>query len=66
MSRTSTTICILLLLVGAAAMAALNLGTAPAIGSRNLLTIPNVSAPTVVPHKLPTPPNTTTMKLSMM
>ncbi len=40
--------------------------TAPAKGSRNLLAMPSVSAPTSVPHKFPTPPNTTTMKLSMM
>src|SRR6202000_1768192 len=40
--------------------------TAPATGSRNLLAIPRVKAPTSVPQRLPTPPNTTTMKLSMM
>src|SRR6185312_16192335 len=40
--------------------------TAPAKGSRNLLAIPSVSAPTSVPHRFPTPPNTTTRKLSMM
>src|SRR5712671_1375625 len=40
--------------------------TAPATGSRNLLAMPSVMAPTRVPNKLPTPPNTTTMKLSMM
>src|SRR5688500_12635162 len=40
--------------------------TAPAYGSRNLLTTPRLSAPTSVPQMLPTPPNTTTMKLSMM
>ena len=36
--------------------------TAPAKGSRNLLAMPSVKAPTSVPHRLPTPPNTTTMK----
>src|SRR5262249_33861033 len=40
--------------------------TAPAEGSRNLLAMPSVNAPTSVPHRLPTPPNTTTMKESMM
>ena len=40
--------------------------TAPAKGSRNLLAMPSAKAPTSVPHKFPTPPNTTTMKLSMM
>src|SRR6187401_2713642 len=40
--------------------------TAPATGSRNLLAMPSVKAPTSVPQRLPTPPNTTTMKLSMM
>src|SRR3954451_20817576 len=40
--------------------------TAPANGSRNLLAMPSVKAPTKVPQRLPTPPNTTTMKLSMM
>ena len=40
--------------------------TAPANGSRNLLAMPSERAPTRVPHRLPTPPNTTTMKLSMM
>src|ERR1044072_8352333 len=40
--------------------------TAPANGSRNLLATPSVSAPTSVPQRLPTPPNTTTRKLSMM
>src|SRR5690606_8356256 len=40
--------------------------TAPAKGSRNLLAMPSVNAPTSVPHKLPTPPNTTTMNESMM
>src|SRR5665213_1005402 len=40
--------------------------TAPATGSRNLLAIPSVKAPTSVPHRFPTPPNTTTMKESMM
>src|SRR5262249_34030418 len=40
--------------------------TAPANGSRNLLAMPSVNAPTSVPHRLPTPPNTTTMKLSMI
>src|SRR6185312_1161340 len=40
--------------------------TAPATGSRNLLAMPSVKAPTSVPHRLPTPPNTTTMKESMM
>src|SRR5215472_3234678 len=40
--------------------------TAPAYGSRNLLAIPSVNAPTSVPHRLPTPPNTTTMNESMM
>src|SRR6266487_5699525 len=40
--------------------------TAPANGSRNLLAMPSVKAPTSVPHRFPTPPNTTTMKLSMM
>src|SRR5262249_16138428 len=40
--------------------------TAPANGSRNLLAMPSESAPTSVPHRFPTPPNTTTMKLSMM
>src|SRR6516164_10859080 len=38
--------------------------TAPATGSRNLLAMPSVKAPTRVPQRLPTPPNTTTMKLS--
>src|SRR5262245_2878032 len=40
--------------------------TAPAKGSRSLLATPSVKAPTSVPHRLPTPPNTTTRKLSMM
>src|SRR4029077_15698678 len=40
--------------------------TAPAYGSRNLLAIPSVNAPTSMPHRLPTPPNTTTMNESMM
>src|SRR5215472_16640709 len=40
--------------------------TAPATGSRNLLAMPSTNEPTSVPHRLPTPPNTTTMKLSMM
>ncbi|EGE57973.1 hypothetical protein RHECNPAF_3500022 [Rhizobium etli CNPAF512] len=40
--------------------------TAPAKGSRNLLTTPSDKAPTSVPQRLPTPPKTTTMKLSMM
>src|ERR1700751_1177710 len=40
--------------------------TAPATGSRNLLAMPSRNEPTSVPHRLPTPPNTTTMKLSMM
>src|ERR1700722_5241706 len=40
--------------------------TAPATGSRNLLRMPSVRAPITVPHRLPTPPNTTTMKLSIM
>src|SRR5262249_30840220 len=40
--------------------------TAPATGSRNLLAMPSVKAPTSVPQRLPTPPNTTTMKESMM
>src|SRR5947209_2925518 len=40
--------------------------TAPANGSRNLLATPSVIAATSVPQRLPTPPNTTTMKLSMM
>src|SRR6185369_15786779 len=40
--------------------------TAPATGSRNLLAMPSVKAPTSVPQKLPTPPNTTTMQESMM
>src|SRR3984893_3324002 len=40
--------------------------TAPATGSRNLLAMPSTNEPTSVPHKLPTPPNTTTMKLSIM
>src|SRR5205085_5113378 len=40
--------------------------TAPAYGSRNLLAMPSENAPTSVPHRLPTPPNTTTMKESMM
>src|SRR5208337_3866084 len=40
--------------------------TAPITGSRILLAIPSVSAPSAVPHRFPTPPNTTTMKLSMM
>src|SRR5436189_6056716 len=40
--------------------------TAPAYGSRNLLAMPSVKAPTSVPQRLPTPPNTTTMKESMM
>src|SRR5262249_47097765 len=40
--------------------------TAPATGSRNLLAMPSEKAPTSVPQRLPTPPNTTTMKLSMM
>src|SRR5918999_283119 len=40
--------------------------TAPAKGSRSLLAMPSDSAPTSVPHRLPTPPNTTTRKLSMM
>src|SRR5262249_24814044 len=40
--------------------------TAPAYGSRNLLAMPSVNAPTSVPHKLPTPPKTTTMNESMM
>src|SRR5215210_175254 len=40
--------------------------TAPANGSRNLLAMPSVNAPTRVPQRLPTPPNTTTMKESMM
>ena len=35
--------------------------TAPATGSRNLLAMPSVKAPTSVPQRLPTPPNTTTM-----
>src|SRR5262249_18551912 len=35
--------------------------TAPAKGSRNLLTMPISSEPTRVPARLPTPPNTTTM-----
>src|SRR3974377_450736 len=36
--------------------------TAPAYGSRNLLAMPSTKEPTNVPHRLPTPPNTTTMK----
>src|SRR6516162_10599046 len=40
--------------------------TAPATGSRNLLAMPSVKAPTRVPQRFPTPPNTTTMKESMM
>jgi hypothetical protein len=40
--------------------------TAPANGSRNLLAIPSDRAATSVPQRLPTPPNTTTRKLSMM
>src|SRR6187402_1459290 len=40
--------------------------TAPATGSRNLLAMPSVKAPTSVPQRLPTPPNTTTMKESMI
>src|SRR6516165_2202924 len=40
--------------------------TAPAYGSRNLLAMPSVNAPTSVPHRLPTPPKTTTMNESMM
>src|SRR5262249_22746875 len=40
--------------------------TAPADGSRNLLATPSVSAPTSVPQKLPTPPNTTTMNQSTL
>src|SRR5207244_12684844 len=39
---------------------------APATGSRNLLTMPRDKGPTRVPSKLPTPPNTTTRKLSTM
>src|SRR6201999_2430468 len=39
--------------------------TAPAKGSRNLLAMPSVNAATSVPHRLPTPPNTTTRKESM-
>ena len=35
-------------------------------GSRNLFTTPSTIAASTVPHRLPTPPNTTTMKLSMM
>src|ERR687887_388461 len=34
--------------------------TAPAKGSRSLLAMPSDSAPTSVPQRLPTPPNTTT------
>src|SRR6202158_4652005 len=40
--------------------------TAPATGSMNLLAMPSVNAPTSVPQRLPTPPNTTTMKESML
>src|SRR5262245_39072881 len=40
--------------------------TAPANGSRSLLTMPSEKAPTSVPQRLPTPPKTTTMKESMM
>ena len=40
--------------------------TAPAIGSRNLLSDAERQRADGVPHRLPTPPNTTTMKLSMM
>src|SRR4051794_39029931 len=40
--------------------------TTPAHGSSILLTTPRVSAPTSVPASEPTPPKTTTMKLSMM
>ena len=40
--------------------------TTPAKGSSNLFAIPSESAATSVPQRLPTPPNTTTMKLSMM
>ena len=40
--------------------------TAPKEGSKNLLAMPSVNAPTNVPQRFPTPPNTTTMKLSMM
>src|SRR5262249_45246664 len=40
--------------------------TAPATGSRNLFAMPSEKAPTSVPQRLPTPPNTTTMKESMM
>src|SRR5262249_12700427 len=38
--------------------------TAPATGSKSLLTTPRLSAPTSVPMRLPTPPKTTTRKLS--
>src|SRR6516165_10315121 len=40
--------------------------TAPALGSRNLFAMPSTNEPTNVPHRLPTPPNTTTIKLSIM
>src|SRR5215469_9062882 len=40
--------------------------TAPANGSRNLLAMPSVKAPTSVPQRFPTPPKTTTMNESMM
>src|SRR6185295_3219698 len=40
--------------------------TAPAKGSRNLFATPSVNALISVPHRLPTPPNTTTRKLSMI
>src|ERR1700733_11854809 len=40
--------------------------TAPKNGSTNLSTTPRINAPSKVPHRFPTPPTTTTMKLSMM
>ena len=36
------------------------------IGLEELVDEPSDKAPTSVPQRLPTPPNTTTMKLSMM
>src|SRR5271165_3197944 len=40
--------------------------TAPISGSSSLLASPIRRAPNAVPHRLPTPPNTTTMKLSII
>ena len=40
--------------------------TAPHSGSISTLTCPMPSAATMVPAMVPTPPSTTTMKLSMM